>query len=178
MSYSKTQVQGLRADGKYPLDGKVKSPHKGVKEPLAHTGPIYESEPQHANNIARGGAPKKLADVAIHSGQHSRTRDGALITGQTQTSLANAPDASGTCPLDPTETKHTQTEVAQPVIGQRSRTQAGEVTPMAPGAAHGASAAASDLLHAERHANAARMGSEAVLSGSTNLHHPAHLRRR
>lgn len=169
MSYTKNQLQGLRADGQRPLDGKVKSPHKGVKEPLAHAGPIYDADEREAGNIARSGASKKLQDVAIHSGQHSRSRDGTLITGQTMTSLANAPDASGASPLDPTTVKRTQTEVAAPVMGHRSRTQAHETVPMAPGEAASNSQICGKLLHDARHDNAAAIIGEAVKSGSTEL---------
>jgi hypothetical protein len=163
--YTKNQTLGKRADGEYPTDGKVKPVHKGVKEPLAHVGPIYESEPQHANNIARSGAPKKLDDVEVHSGMHARNRDGTLITGM---DVGRAPpDPSSSNPLDPGPSNKSAAmmAVAKPVVGHRSRTQAGEVTPMAPGVAYGVSEAAGKMLHDARHENAAAVIGQAAKSG-------------
>ena len=81
MAYAKHEVLGMNKSGSTPKRG-PKTIHK-TTEPLAHTGPIYHRADHGDTSIARSGAPKKLADVAVHSGQHARTRDGSLITGQT-----------------------------------------------------------------------------------------------
>lgn len=141
-------------------------------EPLAHPGKTYEPDAREAGNVARSGSPKRLQDVAVHSGQHARTRDGALITGQTMTSLANAPDASGARPLDPTVDGCKHGKIVPPSPGMRSRS--GEVTPMEPGAAHNASAAVSGFSHVARHINADRIIGEGLKNAGPD--HPARLR--
>jgi hypothetical protein len=52
---------------------------------------------------------------------NSRTRDGNLVVGITQTTLANAPDASRACLLDPT-VQGKRLTTPQPVVNHRSRT--------------------------------------------------------
>ena len=175
--YEKNQLLGTNKSGSTPKNG-PKTIHKAT-EPLAHTGPIYDSADHGDTSIARKGAPKKLADVAVHSGQHARSRDGALVTGQTMTSLANAPDASGARPLDPTVDGCKVGKAVPPSFGQRSRTQVGEGV-MAPGVAHAVSANVSGLLHADRHATADKIINEGVLAHGDPNHprHPANLRRR
>jgi hypothetical protein len=81
------------------------------------------SEQTKPGNIARSGAPKRVTPVAVHSAMHARTRSGDLVVGQTLTSLANAPDASGARPLDPTVNgKAFVGKGVPPVVGHRSRT--------------------------------------------------------
>jgi hypothetical protein len=97
---------------------------------------VGEHVQQHRlGNIALDShnCPKAHNPVLPHMGQHSRTRDGNLIVGVTQTTLANAPDASGARPLDPTiPGKRIAPAPAYP--GMRSRRD--EVTPGAPGEYH------------------------------------------
>jgi hypothetical protein len=96
-------------------------------------------------NIALdGGKPKAHGFVAPHGGMHSRTRDGSLVTGVTQTTLANAPDASGAAPLDPTiPGKRLTPPAAYP--GMRRRVN--EVEALPPGVAHARGRGSHDDLH-------------------------------
>jgi hypothetical protein len=133
-------------------------PPLGVSMPISHTGRTITSDPSHAMtsghadhghptkgpysatpqarpNIARSGAAKRVADVPVHSGMHSKTRDGNLVVGVTHTTLTNAPDASGKSPLDPTVPGKRLATPAT-VISHRSRTRAKEVVNMPPGVNH------------------------------------------
>ncbi len=50
-----------------------------------------------AKNIARDGAPKRLHSASnIHSGMHSRTRDGALLVGVTDHAAVESGGLPGT----------------------------------------------------------------------------------
>src|SRR5580698_1906784 len=72
----------------------------GMENPNDRTG-IGE----HLNvkaTLGKAPKPKAHGPVKAHGGMFSRTRDGMHLQGVTQTSLANAPDASGAKPLDPT----------------------------------------------------------------------------
>jgi hypothetical protein len=72
----------------------------GMRNPNDRT-PIGEHNGVHAD-LGVAPKPKAHGPAPAHGGMFSRTRDGQHIEGMTQTSLANAPDASGKSPLDPT----------------------------------------------------------------------------
>jgi hypothetical protein len=61
-----------------------------------------------------------------------------------------------------------------PAFAQRSRTQAGEVTPAAPGVHHAVSAFGAGALHDARHANADRIIGEGLKHAGPD--HPSNLR--
>jgi len=164
------ELLGTNKSGSTSLRGPKGAPK--VTEPLNHGETIYDNDTHcRDKSIARNGAPKVLSPggVAVNSGQHSRTRDGALITGQTMTSLANVPDASGARPLDPTVTKRLTPVNLKP--GMRSRTTESRIAPH--GGAPGEMAAAHAKLHGELNAahlaHGERVLGEAIQSGSTNL---------
>lgn len=174
--FSKTQVLGLRADGAPPRDGKVKLPpsHRNLdKMPISHTSNRdYEAVAEGDGVLGRSGGKPKNSEVRVHDGMHSRTKAGNLVVGITSTTAAALDDEK--LSMQPVVSKGLKT--AAPSWGQRSRTQAGEVTPLSPGQAHARSAVASDALHAQRHATgAAIMENSLAVSGSD---HPVRMSRK
>jgi hypothetical protein len=176
--YDKNQILGTNRDGSMPA--KPRKVHD-VTEPLSHGPTIYDNDTHCLDkSIARNGAPKHLSPggVAIHSGQHSRDRDGNLIAGQTTTNLVNAPDASGARPLDPTIPGKKLTPVSiKP--GMRSRNIESGIAPAGgePGQMHAVHAKLHGAINQAHLDQGERVLGEAVQSGSTN-YHPANLRRR
>lgn len=140
--YTKDQLLGsTRAKGNTSIgldhDGRARAAvpvHPGQTNPNDRSHEHVANRRINGGNVARdGGAPKAHAPVPAHGGMHSRTRDGQHVQGMTQTTLANAPDASGVRPLDPTVPGKVFA-LPQPVIGQRSRSD--EVGPEPVGAGH------------------------------------------
>jgi hypothetical protein len=119
-----------------PIYHDEKLPALGVTMPTAHThatARVAEHTAGEGSDMARKGGKPKVHAVPVNSGMHSRTREGSLVVGVTQTQVNNAPDASGKAPLDPTQQGKTLT-TPQTVIGHRSRV--GEVQHAAPGVNH------------------------------------------
>lgn len=104
-------------------------------EPNARRRSMGEFEHQDGGNIARSGGEPKVHATPVHSGMHSRNPDGSLLVGVTQTSVKNAPDASGARPNDPT-VQGKRLTTPQTVVNHRSRTAGKEVGPLPVGAAH------------------------------------------
>lgn len=85
---------------------------------------------EHQNvkaDLGKAPKPKAHGPVKAHGGMFSRTRDGLHVQGVTQTTLANAPDASGVAPLDPTVPGK---KLSPPKVGfgQRTMSVHGKVT--------------------------------------------------
>jgi hypothetical protein len=171
MAYEKSELLGLNKSGSTPERG-PKTIHK-VTEPVASAHDrSFETNP--GGSLGRDGRVPKRHTVEVHSGMH-----------RTQGTDKNAPVTSSLIDdekmsLDPVVSGNKQGKAVPPVAGQRSRTQASEVTPCAPGAAHAASASYARDLHDARHANAAKVIGEGVIAHGDPNHplHPANLRAR
>jgi hypothetical protein len=172
MPYQKHELLGTNKDGSTPKRG-PRTIHK-TTEPIAHDHSRDYETVAGTGNIARDSTAHKRSTVEVHSGMHRTqgTNEGAPVTS----SLIDDEKMS----LDPVVSGNKIGKAVPPVPGQRSRTQASEVTPCAPGAAHAASALYARDLHAARHANAdAIIGEGVMMAGDPNhFRHPANLRRR
>jgi hypothetical protein len=171
MAYQKHELLGTNKDGSTPKRG-PKTIHN-VTEPIAHDhSRDYEDNP--GGTLGRDGRVPKRHTVEVHSGMHRTqgTNEGAPVTS----SLIDDEKMD----IHPVVSGNKIGQAVPPVPGQRSRTQASEVTPCAPGAAHAASASYARDLHAARHANAdAIIGEGVMMAGDPNHpRHPANLRRR
>jgi hypothetical protein len=166
MAYQKHELLGTNKDGSTPKRG-PKTIHANVKEPLAH---------DHSRDFEKvAGTVAKRHTVEIHSGMHrtTGTNDGAPVTSP----LVDDEKMD----ISPVVDGGKVGKAPPPSFGQRSRTQAGEVGVMAPGVAHAVSAIGAGALHADRHANAAKVISEGIAAHGDPNHpafHPANLRAR
>jgi hypothetical protein len=169
MAYEKHELLGLNKDGSTPTRG-PKTIHK-VTEPIAHAHSRDYETISGSGNIARDSTVTKRHTVEAHSGMHRTT--GTNLGAPTTSSLLDDERMD----ISPVVSGGKVGKAVPPVPGQRSRTQANECGPNAPGVAHTVSSAFAGALHSARHDNADQILGGAVQSGSTNLH-PANLRRR
>lgn len=172
--YQRHEVLGTNKDGSTAKRG-PRTIHK-TTEPISHfSHGMGQHVTGHAgNNIATDGAPKRVHAIEVHSSQHrtAGTNKGASVTSSVidDEKMEINPVVSGGKLGKP----------VPPTLGQRSRTQASEVTPCAPGVAHTVSAFGAGALHDARHANASKILNEGVMAARDPNHpaHPANLRRR
>jgi hypothetical protein len=167
MAYQKHELLGTNKDGSTPKRG-PRTIHK-VTEPIAHDhSRDFETNP--GGSFGRDGRTPKRHAVKVHSGMHQTqgTNDAKPVTS----SLIDDEKMS----LDPVLSANKIGKAVPPVPGQRSRTQASEVTPCGPGVAHGASAAYVRDLHAARHANADAILNDGLAHAGPD--HPVNLRAR
>ncbi len=171
MTYTKEQLLGLNQDGSSPARGKPRSVHGDTRSamPVVHPGMEHGPTGFADKNIARDGAPKKLAELKVHDGVTLHTREGDLVVGQTQTALDDSKLDLNPSPVT-VGGKPFLGKLAPPVSGQRSRSQLNEVGPNEPGVSHivGGHFNAS-ALHDQRAQDANNVLANAVQSGATKI---------
>lgn len=191
MAYQKHEILGTNKDGSTPKRG-PRTIHK-TTEPVAHShSRDFETKP--GGSLGRDGRVPKRTNVEVHSGMHRTqgTNLGAPVTSslvddERMTVNVLPPNKHSTGQdkpgrLEPTVAKRTQTDVAPPVVGHRSRF--GEVGPgcCVDGKSmnHEAAMRVGNAAHAARQANAAKIIAEGVIGHGDPNHpqHPANLRRR
>lgn len=170
--YAKHRLLGKNFDGSTPKRG-PKTIHK-VTKPVAHSQSRDFETIAGTGNIARDSTAHKSTTVEVHSGMH-RTTGTNKGAPSTSSLLDDAkPD------INPVVSGNKVGKAVPPVPGQRSRTQASECTPCAPGVAHAASASYARPLHDARHANGSKIIAEGIIAHGDPNHpyHPSNLRRR
>ena len=169
--YDKFALLGLNKSGRTPVSRKPKPVHD-VTQPISHDHTRDYEKSLGNSDIMRNGSVKRHT-VAVHSGMHARNRDGSPLSGITQTAVANAPDASGRSPLDPTTSK--RLHAALPSVGARSRVLLQEKFNVAPGVSHAVGQALAGAAHVHSHVTGAKVMAEGVAFDAS---HPANIARR
>ena len=142
--YQRHEILGTNKSGSTSLRGPKGAPK--VTEPIAHSHDrSFETNP--GGSLGRDGRVPKRHTVAVHDAMH-RTQ-GTNLGAPVTSSLLDDEKMD----ISPTVDGGKQGN-APPSFGQRSRTQASEVTPAAPGVHHAVSAFGAGALHGARHANA------------------------
>jgi hypothetical protein len=142
---------------KFELTKAGKGPQ--VTKPIAYDHVRDYETVSGTGNIARDSTQHKRSTVAVHDAMHrtAGTNEGAPVTS----SLIDDEKMDISPVVDGTKVG----KIAPVSPAMRSRTQVSETDQLPVGVAHAASAAVSDLLHADRHDNAGRMMDEAVKGG-------------
>jgi hypothetical protein len=164
MAYEKHGLLGLNKSGSSPARGKPNRVHDTAAMPTVHPAASHGPTGFADKNIARDGAPKKQAELQVHSGMHARTRDGDLIVGRTHTTVLDDGKLTSN-PIDPG--KKFLGVAVKPSPGMRNR--AGEVGPESPGVHATNARKNAGALHEARAQNGQDVLSKAVQSGSTKL---------
>ncbi len=163
--YQKHELLGTNKSGSTSLRGPKGAPR--VSEPIAHSHDrSFETNP--GGSLGRDGRVPKRHTVAVHDAMHrtTGTNEGAPVTS----SLIDDEKMD----ISPTVDGGKVGKAVPPAFAQRSRTQASEVTPAAPGVHHAVSAFGAGALHVARHINADRIIGEGLKNAGPD--HPARLR--